>query len=238
MSGKAKFESSIGSTKFTGVPIKEFDISDETKLKEAGIDLGALNRSLGLDQEQYNPAPPQERQAQFNRHQAEQQYNERFYQQDMDIEDSFKKARELRKNPNKERLSESARKRIETLIGMSRSTREADIEGNVYKFQSLSSKESREVWNAVAPFDGKVEFAFEMRRQVLSRSLVKIGIMTLEEFVGSSAFEDKLLFLDELPESLLLRLNAEYSLLVQESQEKYAVKTEEDAQSVVEDLKK
>lgn len=211
-----KFESALGSSRFGNVPVKEFDITDESDMKAAGVDLNALNKALGSG---INP----------------------FFEESSDshqIENDIKNARDLRKNPAKERLSEGAKKRIELLINMSRLTREVDIEGNVYTFQSLLSKESREIWNDSISFDGKVDFPFELRRQTLARSLTKIAGISIEDFIGSRNLEDKLLFLDELPDSLLLRLYQEYSVLVKETEQKFSIKTDKDAKEVVDDLKK
>lgn len=155
-------------------------------------------------------------------------------------EQEMKELREARKAKlsGKERLNDGAKRRIEMLIGMSRVSRSCELDGNSYLFQSLKSKDMRDVYTASAEFDGTIHFAYEIRRQTIARSLSQVGGIDINQFLGSNAFESKLMFLDELPESLLQRLFIEYRELEKESNEKYAIKTENDAKEVVEDLKK
>jgi hypothetical protein len=87
-------------------------------------------------------------------------------------------------------------------------------------------------------FDGTIQSPFEIRRQLLARSITEIAGVSTEQFIGSADVEDKCAFVDELDESLLNRLYDEYLSLVKEAKDKYAVKTEEDVKEVIEDLKK
>lgn len=149
----------------------------------------------------------------------------------------FRAARQA-KLSGKERLNDGAKRRIEMLIGMSRLTRSCELDGNSYSLQSLKSKDMRDIYTAAAEFDGTIHFAYEIRRQSIARSLSQVAGVDINQFLGADTFESKLMFLDELPESLLQRLFVEYRALEKDSNEKYAIKTEEDAKEVVEDLKK
>jgi hypothetical protein len=77
-----------------------------------------------------------------------------------------------------------------------------------------------------------------MRRQYLARSILSIAEITIEEFIDSNRLEDKLLFIDQLPEGLLNRLYAEYVGLNEESRSKFSLKTDEEVKEVIDDIKK
>jgi hypothetical protein len=124
------------------------------------------------------------------------------------------------------------------LLEMTRSNREVDLNGNVFILQTLRSKEMREAMMAASEFDGTVQSPFEIRRQLLSRSLISLAGIEFAQFVGSDSLEAKLELIDSLDEAILNRLFDEYSALVRESRDKYAIKTDEVAKEVAEDLKK
>jgi hypothetical protein len=138
----------------------------------------------------------------------------------------------------KERLGDGAKKRIEMLIGMTRHTHSAEIDGNIYNFQTLKSKEMRDALTAAAEFDGSVQSPFEIRKQLLARSLTQVAGVAIEQFIGDDSLDAKLLFIDELDDTLLNRLYDEYLILAREAKEKYSIKTSEEAKEVIEDLKK
>jgi hypothetical protein len=142
------------------------------------------------------------------------------------------------KREGRDRLSEGARRRVEILVGMSRISREFDIGGYKYKLQSLTSKELREAIVGAAEFDGTVQLVFETRKQLLARSLIVVAGTDINDFLSSNDIKTKLDFIEELDHSLLLRIYNEYTLLVNEVNEKYTLKTEEEAKEVLEDLKK
>ena len=146
-------------------------------------------------------------------------------------------AKEARRR-GQDRLSDAARRRIEMLIGMTRGTRSFMLEGHQYALQTLKSGELREAILEAAKFDGTVESPFEIRKQLLARSLVQIAGVEVEQFLGSNSLEARLIFMDELDHYLLGRLYDEYLAMVQEARDKYAIKNETDAKEVVEDLKK
>ena len=124
------------------------------------------------------------------------------------------------------------------LLGMTQSTRDCVIENNNYSLKSLKSKEMRAALMAASEFDGTIQAPYEIRRQFLARSLTHVAGIEIDHFLGSKTLESKLLFLDELDESLLNRLYEEYLILNKDSREKFAINTAQDAKEVVEDIKK
>lgn len=212
-----KFESSISSKSFdTAPPLREFDVPDESE-----------------------PSARHESKTSYN---INKDFQSKLDDMDNDEELSrkeqeFREARQAKRS-GKERLNDGAKRRIEMLIGMSRLNRSVELDGNNYVLQILKAKEMRESFIETAKFDGTIGSSYEMRKQLVGRSLSKIANYDIEQFLGSDSLETRLAFIDELPESLLSRLFAEYQLLVKESSDKYSIKDDADAKEVLEDLKK
>ena len=202
----AEFNSAIGSKKFGGAQMRQFEIPDES---------GYSNESINQIQQQIE-------------------------QDDIDIEREIRLAKEAKhaKLAGKERLNDGAKKRIEVLIGMTRSIKSVNIDGTDFAFQTLKSKELRDAMMYASQFDGTIQLSFEIRRQFLARSLSHIAGVEIDQFLGSTNLEDKLAFIDQLDEALLVRLYSEYMDLSQEATKKFSVKTSEEGQQVIEDLKK
>lgn len=138
----------------------------------------------------------------------------------------------------KTRLSEGARRRIEMLCGLTRSTRTADLDGTTFSLRTLKNKEMRDALLLASQFDGTVESPFEIRKQLLARSLYEVAGTDITLFLGDSSLDAVYEFLDEIDETLLTRLYSEYLRLVDEASKKFAIKNEADAKEVVEELKK
>lgn len=243
-----RFDSPIGSKKFEGQPLREFEVPDESgppapptqsrrqrQLEEAtNMDLNAIRdfqakmqaSQMGNVREQL-PPPQQSRFHGMGGRAVE------------DLSHSEREIREIREiQRGHGRLNEGARRRIEILLGMVRDSRHVDLTSGIYTLQTLRSQELREAIVATQPFDGTIQGPFEIRRQLLARSLVQIAGIEIDQFVGSSDLEVKLEVMDQLPEALLTRLFNEYNLMVAEARDKYAIKTEEDAKEVLQELKK
>lgn len=223
------FESPLGNKKFPGQPMREFDVPDESEPQYA---------------EDYASTPPIARRPRPNIPQIDMNEIESFQQKDQmteqehyEIERQIREAKQARLT-GKERLNEGAKRRIEMLVGMTRSSRDVTIGENTFVLQTLRSKEMREAIMAASEYDGTVQSPFEIRRQLLARSLVQVAGIDIAQFVGSNALEARLSLVDDLDEALLNRLYEEYLELVRESRAKYAIKTPEEVQEVVEDLKK
>ncbi len=234
-----KFESPLGNKNFVGPTMKEYDVPDESELIHQ------------VEQESVNPVFRQRQaagmaaadeharrvRAQHAYQQQQMMYESQEEDPSFEIERQIKEAKEARRT-GKVRLSEAARKRIEMLIGMTRHTHEATIGGNLYVFQTLRDKEMRDAIQKSSEFDGSVEQTFEVRKQLLARSIVVLAGVDFSQFVGSSSLEAKLDTIDELDHVLLGRLYSEYLIMVKDATDKYAIKNEADAKEVVEDLKK
>lgn len=211
-----QFESSLGKNIIKSKQLKEIDIPDESDFHQSSQEeLEENSRRI-------------------------REFQDRMQSQPRDIYEVEKEMREARevKRTGKERLSEGARRRIEMLIGMTRTTRTVDIDGNTFSFQSLKAKEMRDAISSAAAFDGSVQSPFEIRKQLLARSITQIAGVEFEQFIGSNTLEDRLNFIEELDDALLNRLYDEYLKLAQEAKIKFAIKTEADAKEVVQDLKK
>lgn len=223
-----KFDSPLGSKKIPGNQMREFDIPDETEMTPV-----MRQRGPSL----HGPQPPVD----INEAMAfRQRMMDSMAEEPDDSADFEKEVRAAReaKRTGVTRLNEGAKRRIEMLVGMTRTIREVDVDGNKFVFQTLRSKEMREAIMAAAEFDNTVQSPFETRRQLLARSLVQVASVDVAQFVGSDSLEAKLLLIDDLDESLLDRLFTEYLTLAAESRSKFAIKNAEDVKGLAEDLKK
>jgi hypothetical protein len=204
----ANFNSPLGNKQFSGQQMREFNVPDDSG---------------------YNPPPNMS---------DIQDFQSRSDSDVAEFEARVKESKEF-KHSGKERLNDGAKRRIEMLIGMTRTTREVDLsEGNVFILQTLKSKEMREAIRIAAEFDGTVQSPFEIRRQLLARSLTQVAGVEVSQFVGSNSLDAKLILIDDLDESLLNRLFDEYQKMVYDARDKFAIKDASDAEQVVEDLKK
>lgn len=228
-----KIESPLGNQTFQERPMRHLEIPDESGFQSPPTPMGGGNFSPSVSRRFGTPMDEEEIR----------NFQERMQSQ-MDPESSlseaereFKRAREERKR-GMTNLNEGARKRVEMLIGMTRVTHSVDIEGNTYVFQTLKGKEMREAILAASEFDGTVQSPFEIRKQMLARSLVQIAGMPISQFIGSDTLQAKFEMIDLMDDVLLNRLMDEYSKMVKEARNKYAIKSTEEVKEVVEDLKK
>jgi hypothetical protein len=135
------------------------------------------------------------------------------------------------------RLSSAAKARIDMLCGISRAKREIVLDGQEYKLQILKAKEQKDAILEASRVDG-IETPFAVRHQILARSLYHVGGVDMDLLVGDTSIEARLEALDELPETLLIKLFDEYNKLFEETRDRYFPKTEAEVAQVVEDLKK
>jgi len=230
------FESPISNRKFSAQPMRDVEVPDESGY-----------------------APPPQPAYQHGQHQFQQsasrRYNNPMNEQELadfqarmesqfnpdsnlsEIEREVKQARQD-KQLAQSHLNEGARRRIEMLIGMTRMTRNVEIEGNSYVLQTLKGKEMRDAILSASEFNGTVQFPFEIRRQMLARSLRQIANISVEQFLGTYDLQARFDFIDELDDTLLNRLMDEYSALTNEAKTKYALTTTEQVKEVAEELKK
>lgn len=214
------FESPIGKKKFASNTMREFDVPDES---------GYADPAQAQFYQNVNEASIRDFQARDPFMEAQ--------RSEAEIEKEIRAAREA-KRTGKERLSDGAKRRIEMLLGMTRVTREVDINGNIFVLRTLKSKEMSDAIFEVSKFDGTTQGAYEIRRQLLSRSLTHVAGVEIESFISSNALEGKLAFIDELDDPVITRLYSEYITLVNEAKSKYAPKNDQEVKEVLEDLKK
>lgn len=223
------FDSSIGKKKFENTGFRELEIPDESGYNSPSHQEPVVRR-------RHVPQVDAEAIRDFQAR-VQQQEMPIFDRDPADVEREIRQAKADRK-AGRERLNEGAKRRLEMLLGMTNNTRDADIGGNVFVLRTIASKEMREAIMVASEYDGTVQSPFEIRRQLLARSLVKVAGVDAAQFVGSNYLEDKLALIDELGESVLNRLYDEYLILVRETDQKYAIKNPEQAKEIVEDLKK
>ena len=160
-------------------------------------------------------------------------------------DDEFKKLKEKeeylenRKKQVKgqDKLSSGALERISALIGILQSIREVVINGTSFKLRSLKNHEFREVISLSSQVT-TLEAPFELRNQYLARSLVSVSGIDMAAFLGSDDLDVRLLFVENLDSAIANRLYDEYLILIKEVENKYAIKNENEAKEIVENLKK
>ena len=227
-----RFESPLGSKQFSGQPMKEIDVPDES-----GYTPPAQSQNHGHRHEsQHNYVLDENSIREFNARMNPVQQSAQTHEIN-EFEKQMQEAKRA-KRLGLERLSDGAKKRIEMLLGMTKLTRSVQIDGNQYVLQTLTSKEIREAVTASAEFNNSVQFAFETKKQFLGRSLVQVAGVDIEQFLNSNELETRLLFVEEMDHSLAVRLYNEYIILAKESEAKYSLKTENDTKEIVDDLKK
>lgn len=219
------FESPLGNKRVAGPVMREIDVPDESDFNQENIVNPVVRRRAQM---------PDLDEASIQNFQAKLQGIERS---PAELEQEFVTARKA-KLSGKERLGDSAKRRIEMLLNMTKTTHSVDIEGNVFVLQTIPSKYMEEAIMSISRFDGTVQAPFEARRQFLARSIVSIAGVDFNQFVGSNNFDVKLEFIDEIDESLLNRLYSEYLFMAEKAKDRYSVKNEADAREVMEDLKK
>lgn len=217
------FDSPLGNKKFGGTGMREFDIPDESGLNPEDVVNPIIRRRM---------APLDEN--------AIQNFQNRLQESERDpaeIEREFRDARR-HKLSGKEKLNEGAKRRLEMLLNMTRTTHEVNIAGNQFILETIPGKSMREAIMIASEYDGTVQSPFEVRRQFLARSITHVAGVEFSQFVGSNSLEDKLSFLDEMHEPLLNRLYDEYLKMSEAAKNKYSVKNEAEATEIIEDLKK
>lgn len=225
-----EFDSPLGKKKVAGQPMREFNVPDESEFVENSVN-PVFNAQRARASAGNMPPPP----SPFN---TEAMYGNLPSEQDLAAAEREIQAARAAKRSGKERLSEGAKKRIDMLLGMTRTTRQCEVEGVTFVLQSLKAKEMREAIILASQFDGNVQSPFEIRKQFLARSIVQVGDIDINQFIGSEDFESKLAFIDELDESLSNRLYDEYVALVKDARGKFSIKNENEVQEVISDLKK
>lgn len=231
------FKSDLTNKNFPARQFREIEVPDETghspqtfEATNEDVDFDAFNalmRSRGM------PDLDPKIEAEYYARKQQQPPQRNLKDVERQVADA-KKA----KFSGQEKLSPSAKQRIEMLLGTSRMFKEVDIDGHRFVLRNLKGKEQRSIMMVVAEFERSVEFPFELRRQVLARALVEVAGTDIDLFLNNTSLDSKLEFIEELDDVVINRLYGEYLLLAKEAEEKYALKTENEVKEVSEDLKK
>jgi hypothetical protein len=134
-------------------------------------------------------------------------------------------------------LSPGALERISALIGVLQNKRTVNINKNVFILRSLKNYETRDVLQESSKVQGSA-FAFELMNQYLARSIISVGGIDIETFIGNDSIEARLIFVENLDLAVSNRLYEEFLILKKETDEKYSIKNDVDAKELVENLKK
>jgi len=128
--------------------------------------------------------------------------------------------------------------RLEILAGIGRLGSDIKIDDVTFSLNSLKAREMREVMVAVSKVDTAVEQAYEMRAQTIARAITKIEQQPFDIVLGTDNLDDKVLFVQELDEGVLVKLHNEYNAMVKNSNEKVGEDLGKTAEEVVENVKK
>lgn len=139
---------------------------------------------------------------------------------------------------NGDPLAGHARKRIELLVNIGRTTTDILIDGVSFGLRTLKNKEAREATLSIFNCANDAEAAYEIRRQTLAKAIFQIDGQDIELALGGNGFDLKLSLIDEMEETIVKRLYDEYNALKNDVTKKYALETEEQVKEVLSDLKK
>lgn len=225
------FDSPLGKKSFGAPQMREFEVPDESGF-------------AGPPMENDEPVVRRRQAPQINADQIR-DFQAKMQREEMPVydEDAAEIERQIRqarkeKISGKSRLDDGAKRRIEMLLGMTRSYRHIEVSEVTFDLQTLKSKEMRESLMVAAEYDGTIQGPFELRRQLLARSISKISDIDFASFIGTTDIEGKLQFIDAMYEPLISRVYEEYLILAREARDKYSIKTAQEAKEVLEDLKK
>ena len=124
------------------------------------------------------------------------------------------------------------------MCGIGRLQTETEAGGHKFVLQSLKAGEMKEVLTIVSQVSTAATAMFEMRAQILAKSLVTIDDQPIDLILGVSNPEDMIQFINELQESLVNQLYNSYTNMIKENENKFLVKDSQEAHEVAEEIKK
>lgn len=136
------------------------------------------------------------------------------------------------------RATPEAKLRAEILCGIGRLQTETEIGGHKFVLQSLKAGEMKEVLTVVSQVSTAASAMFEMRAHVLARALTTVDEQPIDLILGTANVDDVIDFINELQESVVNQLYTSYTAMVKDNDTKFAVKDEQDAREVAEEIKK
>lgn len=151
-----------------------------------------------------------------------------------------KKIKQARRDKIENRVSAEAKKRIEMLAGIGRATKEVELEGHTFVLRGLNGRDQRELslLGFAMASEQRGDFQFEIRSQILGRALVSIDGASFASIVGSDDLDVKMEALELMDDAILQFLMSTYRIFSKENDEKYEIKTIDEAKEVIEDIKK
>lgn len=155
-------------------------------------------------------------------------------EKDIEVIQAARKARML---VNK-KITPIAKERIEILTGLGRCIQKIEFEGITFSLRSLKDKEMREVVFMSNTCVNKVDAYFEARLQTLARSIYEIDSQPISLVLSSDKLEDVINWLEDMDEGLVEFIHTHYLDMIKKNKEKFAIKNEDDAKEVVEEIKK
>lgn len=136
-----------------------------------------------------------------------------------------------------------AKERIEFLAGIARATDDLEVDGIKFSLQTLKNRELRQIANITRNFGSTesqvsaFDVAFELRLTILAYSLYKIDNVPVEDVIGPT-FEERVRFLEEMDDNLIVLLYKKYNNLVSDTRKKYGISSEEELKEVTDSVKK
>lgn len=162
--------------------------------------------------------------------------DEEQYATERDIE-AIQASRKARVAASK-KIGSGAKERIEFLTGLGRGYDVVDFEGVSFSIRSLKDKEMREVVRISNTALDATDSFFEARIQTLARSIYEIDEQPISLVLGSNKLEDIVAWVEEMDESLVEFIHDHYLDMVKKNRIKFAIKDENDAKEVAEEIKK
>lgn len=136
------------------------------------------------------------------------------------------------------RMDSGAKKRIEILTNLGRASVDVDVDGIKFSLRTLKNGEWRESIKSVAAMNLATEQAYEMRAQVLARSLFAIDDKDVQLVIGADSVEDKVLFIQDMDDAVVSYLYGQYNEMAEKNKAKFNFNKEEDVKKAVEEVKK
>jgi len=136
------------------------------------------------------------------------------------------------------KITSEAKLRVELLTGIGRLKSDIIIDNHKFSLQSLKSGEIKEIMKVVSNAGSGTDALYEMKVQVLGRALYAIDDQNLSDILGTNNLEDYFDFLNEMQDSVTTKLYNFYTDLIKNNENKLSVNSVEQAQEVIEEIKK
>lgn len=136
------------------------------------------------------------------------------------------------------RISPEAKKRTEFLLGLGNVFKDVPIGGVIFTIRSLNVTETKQVVRKTASEASNIDAFYVGREQVLARAICKIDGNDVYTVLGDDSVETMLAWIDEMQESVIIKLHDAYLDMINENKRNLTISGEEEAKEVVEDIKK